>query len=681
MPGIEHTTGSAPMPDMLRPPERDRLIAYLERNLVRELRLGDATATALRDSTAGTTAAELCWTAEAAAAAELLALPALRPRWGALGDGLLNFVLAMGEGALLHRRAARPGCVVDSLDPKDFRVLTDTHEFTGDLSRGLMRQELRDAPGGREVLHTGNLVEFRLGKRSFCLDVEDSVVRFGLVPQEGGGVVLFHESELHAPQGVMRRDGVVATLRYEYTIRGADPRLHLRVSLRAAPGVTLSELRLTTAVDELSGGPPARPIRRIVVGAGGRMRPLPMDAEALSNLHQGPAESLSLVEDGTPGAAAGLHLRMLSAERLRSIKLATRPEGAEARPHWLLTRYHVAELAGGESFAVEEERLLAAGTLSGAERAYAALLADPAPLAGRDPGQSADTGAALNAVASRILFAARGEGGDTLPPEELARLRGWYDRHLMGFFAAMGDAPAANAPLLPLRPARVGLRALAFGLLSLDLMLRTPAAPDAPDYATMLEFGLTALLARQEGGEAEGSFTDTQGETTLDAHAAALLALSRLALRRPADARLAPALRRGLMALRLGPPLHGSEPQAQAHPLLRARRADGRGADDDGIRSARLGLLMRALNVLQLAERAGALPLEQPERDHLQALFDACFRLLRGRVRAQGEVLEMLASPVATGSSAATQAAALMALLSPDEVVLGSPAAAESLAS
>jgi hypothetical protein len=669
------------MPDMLRPPERDRLIAYLERHLARPRQFGEVEVLALRDNTGGSTEAELCWTADTAAAVELLSLPALRPRWASLGDRLTDFLLAMGEDTLLHDRTARPGCVVDNLDPRDFRVLTGTHEFTGDLSRGLVRQALRGPAASRhsgpamarEVLHTGNLVEFRIGKSSHCLDVEDTVVRFGLVPQQGGGVVLFHESELRAPHGLLRREGIVGTLRYEYTLRPEDPRLGLRVTLKAARGISLDEVRVTTALDELSGGPPDRPFGRIVLGADGRLRPLRLEAETLANLHQGPANSLSLVEEAQPAAATGLHLHMPSAARLRSIKLATRAVDGAVRPHWLLTRYQAATLPGGESFTVEEERLLAAGTLAGSERAYAALLADPAPLASRDPGTGEAQGMALHAVAAQLLFAGSGAyqqaGAPPLAPERLARLRAWYDRHLLAFFAAMADAAGADAPAAPLRPGRVGLRGLGFALLSLDLAARLPATPGAPDYAALLEAGLEALLARQNSTDSDGTFTEAGGEAALDGHAAAMLLLARLALRRPEE-RLTAALRRGLMALRLGPPLRGGEPRAQHHPLLRARRADGAWSGDDGFRSARLGLLMRAMAVLTEAEKAGAVPLQPAEREHLQAIFDTCFRLLRGRVRLQGDDLEVLSNPVATAGDAATQPLALLALLSPDEAAL-----------
>ena len=623
------------MPDLLRPPERDRLISYLERQLLRPVTLGGTAFAALRETPSPLPGAESCRTAEAAAALELLALPGPRACWSGLVKPLERFLRAMGEGGLLLDRTATPGCVIDSIDPQDFRVLTGSHEFTGDLSRGVVRQEARGRAGAREFHHSGDLVEFRTGRRLHHFTVREGILRFGLVPQPDG-VVLFHESELRAPIGLLGRPGLAAVLRYEYRIRGDDPRLQLRVRLTPAPGVALLQARVTLAVDQMAGGP--RPLDRIVLRDGAAPRLLPSSApdDAAAELHLGAADSLHLVEDAPPGQAAGLHLGFASGP-LHDLQLT----GRQGEPHWLLMSYRAARVEGGGALDAVQERLMTAGTLAGAEPAYAALLADPAPLAGRDPGYTADAGAVLNAAALRVALGGP-DAGDW---------REWYDRHLSAFLAAMADTAPSTGPA-PLRPARAGLRALCATLLSLDML------PDpTPEQRRWQDLGLDALLAAQDS---DGTFLEPGGGAWLDCHAAAMLALARLAARKPEE-RIAQGLRRALAALRLGPPLSGGADGVPDHPLLRDA--------DDGRWTFKPALLMRALAALPLA--AEAVPLDATEEAARQALFDACFRLLRGRVRSLDGDLEVLTGAGTTEGNAATQPAAILALLSPDEAALG----------
>ncbi|MDB5369670.1 MAG: hypothetical protein JWP20_1228, partial [Roseomonas sp.] len=143
-----------------------------------------------------------------------------------------------------------------------------------------------------------------------------------------------------------------------------------------------------------------------------------------------------------------------------------------------------------------------------------------------------------------------------------------------------------------------------------------------------------------------------------------------MAMRRPEE-RISAALRRGLAALSIGPGAPNAEGRRQDVPLVRTRLPGGTWVEDEGVWSFKAGLLMRATNMLIQAAQAGAVALEEAEREHLQTLFDTCFRLLRGRVRVIDGDLEVLTGPNATEGNAATQPVVLLALLSPDEAVLG----------
>ncbi|HWL82979.1 MAG TPA: hypothetical protein VNR89_18665 [Roseomonas sp.] len=648
------------MVELLREDDRDRMVAYLERYLLRSVPMDGLAIAALCETHAPFPTAEWCWTADVAAAVELLSLPALRAHWAGLADGLTDFLLAMGTGPLLLRRVAAPVCVVENDDPRAFAITTATHEYRGDLSRGVLRQAVRGGPAQREVHHTGHLVEFRLGRRRHCLDVEDSIVDCGL-EQHPEGVLLFHESLLKVTTGLLRKtEQVVGRLRYEYWIDLQDPRLLMSVVLRAEPGVTLEDVRLTTAVDEFSGEE-NRPVLRAGLVQERRPKFVPLSGSTVTTLHEGAVDLVSLIEEAPPGAANGLHLRPLTPEALLSVKAQTR----SGRLHWLLSRYACATLAGGAEFRVHEARLLTAGTLTAALQSYTGVLHDPSVLSGRDVGLTADHGTALNAVATQVLLAA--SGAYALPPERLAMLRDWYDRHLDGLFTAMADGDT-------LRPARTYLRSLAFTLLSLEAMHQ---ATGEPRYEAALAHGLDLLLSLQRPDEAGGAFADLNQSAYLDCHAAAMLALARLALRRQ-DPRLAAALRQAMGAIRVGTikvPLESGVHSLDT-PFVRSRRADGRWEDDGGFWSFKLGLLLRALAALRQAHRAGAVPLEGGELMRLQTLQDISLRQLRARLRPFGETLEALTSPLAGEGNAATQPAVLLGLIEMDAAVAGLDSAA-----
>jgi hypothetical protein len=649
------------MVETLPEADRDRLIAFLHRHLLCAVPLDGLDIPALRETHAPFATANWCWTADAAGAAELLAQPALAAEWGAMRDGLTDFLMAMGTGNLLLRRVAEAELQVESADPRDFAITTATHEYRGDLSRGVVRQAVRGGVARREIHHTGHLAEFRLGRHRHCLDIEDSIVEFGL-EQRPDGVLLFHESLLKGTTGLLRKaEQTVGRVRYEYWIEAKDPRLLMQVTLRAEPGVALHDLRLTTAVDELSGER-VRPVTRVHLGEGRDFRAVPLSGSGVATLREDTSlDIISLIEDAPPGAANGLHLRPLSGDYL----LNTKAQSVEGRLHWLINRYATPELAAGGVFQVNEARLLTAGTLAAAMPSYAGILYDPLILSGRDAGVTADHGVALNAVATQLLCVARGDY--PMPAERVAMLRDWYDRHLDGLFAGMAEGDS-------LPPRRSYLRALSYALLSLDAMQRW--APE-PRYDAALAHGLDLLLSLQRPDEAGGAFADQNQAAYLDCHAAAILALSRLALSRE-DARLLPALKQALGAIRVGSvkvPLEDGLHSLDT-PFVRSRRADGRWEDDGGFWTFKLGLLLRALAALRLAHGAGAVPLEGSQLQRLQTLNDLALRQLRARIRPHGAVLEVLTSPLAQEGNAATQPAALLGLLAPDAALAGPLAAA-----
>lgn len=585
------------------------------------------------------------WTDDNAKALELLAQPAI---WNAdpdFAEAILDFVLAMSDGPLIFRRAAEPQLQVLQADPRAFRVVNAFCEFTGDLSRGIVRQggRFNDGRGRPSAQHTGNLVEFRHRSHAHCLDVEDHITDCG-VTRLPGAVVLHHESVLEVPRGVLRRQPRrLGTLRYEYRIAEADPALGISVTLRTAPEVGLTRVRVTTALDSLSADD--RPgFGSLTVGDGAGFRRVAAPHEGPGTLHLGHADHLGFAEGGAAGFATGIHIRPDAPERVLSVKATARPGG---RLHWVVTRYALERLAPGSAFAIGESRLLTLGGHYGHAAAYAALLAAPERIRGIDPSISYDHGAELNAIATVCLHASRAAYSRPLAPARQAELRAWYDRHLDAWFDSL--APVGGDPAPPF------VRGLAFVLLSLDTMRRLP---DGGRYGSHLAAGLDLLLARQQAGPQEGAFMDAEpAGAWLDGQAAALLALARLAAP-GADPRIGPALVRALGAIRHGTADVAVGDRRIQHDTLvvRARTPDGRWAEDGGVWSYKLGLLLRALRAVLAGEAAGRIALAAEDRHRAARLATHCRDLLAAAMRDRAEGIEILTSPFAGETNSETQA-------------------------
>ncbi|MFC0408840.1 hypothetical protein [Roseomonas elaeocarpi] len=638
----------AAMTSLLHQNERDRLLQFLRQRMVRDLAVDGLPRPALTRHDAR----QSSWADDNARAAEILVQPA---NWTAdplLGQGVLRTLMALGPRERLHRRWSSPRLEIRSEDPHRFDVRTAGGRFTGDLSRGVVIESVRGGEGhdAEAVRHTGNLVEFRIGTRRHLIDVEDTVSDCG-IRRAGAEVVLFHESRLSAPVGFLGRgpEREVATIRYEYTLSAETPVVRLAVTLRAAAGVKLNRVRITTAWDELSESTMARTL--LVEGQGGitRRDAVSPDGKA-SRVHEGRFDHLALLgHGGEPELDHLLHLRPRRPELARSVTLQP---GSDGRAHWVLIRYGQDALDGGAAFAVMEDRLLLSGSAAlpaAQDKALAlmqAALVDRDVADGLDPASAEDTGAALNAVATALLFNAAGRyGAAALPRDRVEALRGWYDRQL--------DAALAE---------EAGTRSLSFAALSLDAMSR---ATGEGRYAKRLRDALRMLLGRQA---AEGAFAEPGGRAvTLDGHAAAILALARAALRGVDLPDLAGATARAIEALRLAadPALPAAETVA-----VRFQGADGQRRGDTGLRTDKLALVLRALTAIRLAVAEGVLELPADTRERADLMTARAMVRLRDTLRDRGGAgMEALASPLSDMAEVASQSATILAATAPDEAV------------
>ncbi|MBP0494121.1 hypothetical protein [Roseomonas indoligenes] len=616
------------MPDLLHAQERDRLLASLRR-LLRQVNVdGEPLAGLAQTEEPG---APLL-TRDNALAAELMAVPALRAVDPGLADAALGFTAAMMEevgppprGALPLRA---PHAEILRADPRDLRVLTPWHEYTGDLAHGVLRQRLRGDGRERDVLHTGNMVRLRLhggvpgllGRLSLrprTLDVEDAVTDQGL-QAEGTGVVMWHESTLHlSPAPGLRL--VAGTVRYEYRASAADPVLRLTVILKAGAKAGLSQVRLTTALDALSEG--AVPFPRISFGRGGTQTRRPDGAFGEEErIAEGPLDSVHLWQAGPEEAAAVLHIRPRAAESVFSLRVSARA----GVPHWLVLRHTMPEVPRGGTVTLREDRLLARGVVRGTPEAGLRLLRAPDSLAGRDPGQTT-AGPPLVALASVLLNAPAFH--PPLPRDRLARLRDILDRHL----AALPEAEEEGAALAP--------DELAPMVLVLDALLRAGGLPRERRRLRGL-LGQLAAAASPDGAIGNGLMT----------HGAAILALARGATL-IGEPWVEEALRKAILALSPeGPGLAGVDTSGPAS-------------------TPALAMLLRGLRTTELLAAGGGIAPGPAAMERLTAVRDLLLGTLSARLRAREDRLEVL--PGGAGEpDAASIAALLLAVLSPDEVAL-----------
>ena len=690
------------MHDCLQDGVRERLVRFLKTRLARHVALGETEVVPLSETAAASPSEGDCFcTDNNAKAVELLAHPALWDDDPGFASGLIDFVLAMSGGqdgatgaaaapplrrlvtmtadatsgtVMTGPRAVPSTCIqILSDDPRDFAIRTPMHDLTGDLSRGLVVQSVRSAgPGGAAIRHTGNLFELTHRGRRHCLDVEDAITEYGIERTATGGVRLHHAGPVIARAGRFGGTLRFGKLSYEYEIAPERPAL-LRLTVRfvPAPGMAgeISRIRVTTACDGLS--PEGKPAFDAVLvdGLGPAHAPPRRHAElplGTSTVLEGGAALVSLVQEGRPpGFAHGLYLRPCDPQRMLSVKATVEQRG---RLHWVLTRYAAERLAEQETLTVEEDRLLVGGGLHADPEARAALLAlaETAP-PGLDLSLCFDQGAVLNAVATHLLLAAGGHYRHPPPAERLARLRAWCERRIEAYFAAL-------APERPDAPLRVYLRELAFVALALDCLWRLSGERrhrTRLSQAVDLLLGLLRDAGEEPGAPAsEAAFRDAwAGTAYLDCHAAAMLALARVALHRD-DPRLGPALRRALAAIRLatGTAQEGARRAAFDSLAVRSRAASGDAGwtEDIGTWSYKLALTLRALRAMQAAAAAGAIELDAAETGRLGFLATLCLDLLRDRIRLNGDALEVRPGPLTEATNAEAQAWTVLALMPTD---------------
>jgi SAM-dependent methyltransferase len=611
------------------------------------------------------------WVDDTGKTAELFAVPSVRDAHPALADATLDYVLRLSPELIIQRRAAVPELRLVDANPERFLAYNSFFNLAGDLTRGVICPSIRfNDNRNRMVAHyTGTVIGFRYWGRRQTVNIAGSIKSWSIV-EHADRIVVSHTSVIQGKPLIGPRTHV-CDVTYGYTLWRARSTVEVSVTLTTAPDVTLDDVSLTTAFDQLSQG---GAFRTAIVGRGAEFHSHSVPAQASVSLTAEPADYLSLFESAVmPGFAIGLHAYFKHAAKLDAIVA----EGSlPGHFHRVYARYALGKVRGGGSQSILEDRLLTGGGYYNRPEIYRrVVMADEAGTGEIDPSMSYDIGAELNAVAATILFARRGLYLVSPPSgERLEALKSWYDRHLnlLLEFVSPGEPDEHH---------RVFVRGLSFVILSLDCMAR--AYKDG-GYREKLEICVQLLLRLEVpvGGAVEESLFATHGPNDppppeLDCQAAALLALARAAYWGDPDRRISDAIRRGLRGI---VPTYSYPDQGEqkmlAYESIVVRKKTGGTLRDTGFWNFKLGLSLRAFNAIRQMQDLDLLSLDPQTLKHLDLLTAVSRSAIAASARWKDDAVEVVTGQGGGETNSETQPWVALGLVPAIEwAIFGRPSA------
>jgi SAM-dependent methyltransferase len=611
------------------------------------------------------------WVDDTGKTAELFAVPSVRDAHPALADATLDYVLRLSPELIIQRRAAVPELRLVDANPERFRAYNSFFNLAGDLTRGVICPSIRfnDNRNRMVAQYSGTVAGFRYWGRRQTIDIAGSIESWSIL-EHADRIVFSHTSVIEGKPLIGARKHV-CDVTYSYTLWRARSTVEVLVALTTVPGVTLDDVSLTTAFDQLSQG---GAFQTAIVGRGDEFQMHSVPGEASVALTTKPADYLSLFESAVmPGFAIGLHAHLKQAAKLDAIVA----EGSlPGHFHRVYARYALGKVGGGETRSIAEDRLLTGGGYYSQPEIYRrAVIAAETGTGEIDPSMSYDIGAELNAVAATILFANRGlYSVSPLSRERLHALKDWYDRHLSRFLTVV-------RPGEPDEHQRVFVRGLSFIILSLDCMAR---AYEDGGYRAKLEICVQLLLRLEVpvGGAFEESLFATHGPDDppppeLDCQSAALLALARAAYWGDPDRRISDAIRRGLRGI---VPTYSYADQGEQKTLvyesIAVRKKTGGRLRDTGYWNFKLGLSLRAFNAIRQIQDFKLLALDPQTLKHLDLLTKVSRRAIVPSVRWNDVTAEVLTCQRAGETNSETQPWVALGLVPAIEwAILGKPPA------
>ena len=486
------------------------------------------------------------WADDNAKALELLSHPALWRSFPQETAEVLSFLRSLCDGPFIFRRIGAPRLERMTGDERTGTWVHSLMHVGTDLPRGTVMLGIRfhDGRTARNLILTGNYVQFRYRGRQHTLDVEEAISDVASRLKDGK-LVVSHAGDLQfAFKGRMLRLG---RMTYTYRVDQHSMLVRAEAALELDAGIEVADVVLTIGHDNLSHGETNVHYGRIGLLAENEVTWHAAGQPGTRVVPAAGAGYYSLAQDEMHGFALCIHSRPHDPARLKELRVVQQRAG---RLHWVVAAYHFPGRHRGTRLAVAEDKLLTAGGLPGEAAAYLRLMRDaaaaPPDAWPRDLSISYDYGVEIDAFAKCHAALAAGEAAG--PPGLAAELKVLTDRYLDVYQAWFVDGFWAGGNT-------VFSRQIAFVIMAAATMLRATREEKYRRHLAALtevllqfEVALNDAQAGPEGGFLMG--IRSSRDLHVDCHSAALLALTHAAPWLP-DLRIEAAIDRGLNAYAL----------------------------------------------------------------------------------------------------------------------------------
>jgi hypothetical protein len=579
------------------------------------------------------------WTDDNAKSLEALTLAPIFPDLAGPAAALVRFIIANSPPPFVFRRRADERLEVKSDKPEDFRVATGLMNFHGNLKQAEMRHGYRfhDDRTLDAVSYGADYVRFSQKGRVYTTDVRHDIVT--AIQKEDHATTLSLTTDLKADSAV------VGQATYAYRIEANKPYVALTVTVRAAKNVALTDVEVTTSLDQLDKLSDVRYSK--FFGYLGSSPPVTVNAGNGPKTHvlrEGPVKWWALIQNGDLGFAYAINTIVDSPDRLRSI---TSTDEQSGHFRHVCARYALGTVNSEQAVSVTEKKVLLAGGLYSSMGRYDDIFAHLDDFPGLDLSISYDIGAELNGVASAYAADKRRLTGrpDQQPGVYNPETRAWFD--------AIVDEYVAKYPI------RIGgdypyvfTRGHAFVILALDTIY---AATGDVRYLNLLRRMTDVLLElRIKSGPLKDSFFCIHHSLFLDCHASAMIALARAAAA-TANHTYAEAARRGLNSYAINPDADTGQD------VYFRQRADAK-QGDSYYWVFKAGLLLRSLEGLEVLAEKRLVQLSDAEWSLIRDLQRRAVDYIARAAHLRGNLYEILTCHKAGETNSESQAWALLGL-------------------